>query len=318
MEIINYSFEKHNKIAKNLIKNKISNLDHEIILSNKNISSSFLIFENKQLLALVPLNFEIDKTGYKYGKFFNLSIPGPIFSDDISNKKFKKIIKLILEELNAKCIKEKAKSIKINFSDSINYNTNSQKFFILLENLIKENFTNKSFLGLRINLKDEINELLKKISKGHKSEIKKQSNKKYYFKNYTEGKLKLNEFKEMLTDQIGNKEYIEPMYEMYKKNKVLIVYENKIRNFSCIFSLTDETVGYLVDNDTATNHHSLIYESIKHFKNFNRIKYINFGVIGNLYNTDINFTKKKENISTFKKGFGGEKYLLSVFEKKYF
>ena len=66
------------------------------------------------------------------------------------------------------------------------------------------------------------------------------------------------------------------------------------------------------------NHHSLIFETIKYFKKIKNLEYLNLGVINNFYNVEIDFPKKKQNIATFKKGFGGEKYLLSIFEKKYF
>ena len=74
MEIINYCFESHKQLAENFIKNNISSLDHEIIILDKIVSNTFLILENKQLLAFTPLYFELDKTGDKHGRLFNLSI----------------------------------------------------------------------------------------------------------------------------------------------------------------------------------------------------------------------------------------------------
>ena len=318
MDVCNFNLSEHKKIVQNFIENKISNLDHEILSSCIDESNkSFLIFENKKLLGFVPLFFELDKDGRKYGKFFDISLPGPIFSEDIEIKKFKKLLALTLETIDAKCEKELAQSIKINFSDLINFNTNSQNFLILLEILLKNGFINKSFLGLRLNISSEVEDIIRKFSKGHKSEIKKQSDKKYYFKYYKDQKINFNDFKQMVSNHVDHIRYVDFLYEIYKKNKILIVYENDLKNFSSIFSLTNNTAEYFLDNNASNNHHSLILNSIKYFKKLNYIKYINMGIIGYLYN-NIPLSNKKKNISIFKKGFGGEKYLLSIFEKKYF
>lgn len=318
MEINNYNFDKHYGLISDFLKTRISSVNHEMSLFPEKSTNSFLIFENGKLLSYIPLYYQIDKKENKHGKFLNLSLPGPIISDEISNKKFKKLLNLILEELNKNCLKHKIKTIKINFSDLIDYNTNSQKYIILLENLIDAGYVDKSFLGLRLNLKKEMNEIIKNISKGHKSEIKKQIKKKYIFKNYKDEKLKYKQFYEMLSNQVDSEDYTNRLYEIYKKNKIIIGYENGEKDFSVIFSLINNTSEYLVDNNIKSSHHSLILEIIKYLKKLNNIEYFDFGIIGYLYNSDLFFSQKKENITIFKKGFGGEKYLLSVFEKKYF
>ena len=90
MEINSLDLKLHKKILEKFIENKISNMDHEVFLLNLNSSNkSFLIFENNQLLGFVPLFFESDKDGNKHAKFYNLSLPGPIFSHDIEIKKYK-------------------------------------------------------------------------------------------------------------------------------------------------------------------------------------------------------------------------------------
>lgn len=318
MEINSLDLKLHKKILEKFIENKISNMDHEVFLLNLNSSNkSFLIFENNQLLGFVPLFFESDKDGNKHAKFYNLSLPGPIFSHDIEIKKYKKLLILMFETIDKKCKEDFVQTVKINFSDLINFDTNSQKFIILLEILLKNSFINKSFLGLRLNISSDIEDLTRKFSKGHKSEIKKQSDKKYFFKYYKDQKINFNEFKQMVSNHVDHIDYIDFLYEIYKKNKILIVYENDLKNFSSIFSLTNNTAEYFLDNNASNNHHSLILNSIKYFKKLNYIKYINMGVIGYLYN-NIPLSNKKKNISIFKKGFGGEKYLLSIFEKKYF
>ena len=317
MEINSYNFEKHNRLLSDLFKKKISSIYHEMTLSPDKSSHSFLIFENGKLLSFIPFYYQTDKKGENHGKFLNLSLPGPIISGEISNKKFKKLINLILEELNKKCLKHEVKTIKINFSDLIDYNTNSQKYLILLENLIDNGYVDRSFLGLRLNIKNEMCEIIKQISKGHKSEIKKQIKKQYTFKNYKEEKLGYNHFCEILTNDKLSQDHSYKLYEIYKKNKIIIGYENGKKNFSVIFSLINNTSEYLINN-IKSNHHSLIIKIIKYLKTLNKIEYFDLGIIGYLNNSDLIFSKKKSNIAIFKKGFGGEKYLLSVFEKKYF
>ena len=319
MEIVNLNLNKHKIEIEKIFQDNISSIYHEIILFNENnLKHNFLIFENNQLLAFVPLSIEIDENSIKTGTFFNLSIPGPVILNDVDNKKFKKILILILDEIDKRCLNEKVKTIKINFSDLIKFNTNSQKFFILSEILISKNYINKSFLGLRINLKEQENQIFKKFSKGHKSEIKKQETKKYTFKNFKDEEITYDNFKRIITNHIDNEKYLEPLYEIYKKNKITIAYENKNENFSSMFSVISNTVEYFIDSKFTKNHHSLIFETIKFFKTIKNLEYLNLGVINNFYNIEIDFPKKKQNIATFKKGFGGEKYLLSIFEKKYF
>ena len=113
----------HNDKFKDLILSKVTNLDHEIIFFEEKRKNRkiFLIFENNKLLIAVPLFFEKSLEGKELlGSYYNLSIPGPIILEDLSDKKFKKIIKIIIDEIEVRS-KKKFKKIKINFSDTINY-----------------------------------------------------------------------------------------------------------------------------------------------------------------------------------------------------
>ena len=319
MEIYNQNLNKHKLEIEKILANNISNLDHEIIsFHEKENKHNFLIFENKQLLAFVPISFEEHEDGTKYGSFFNISIPGPIFINNLGNKKYKKVLNLLIDEIDRRCIDNNVKNIKINFSDLIKYNTNSQNYFSLLEVLTTKNYIDKSFLGLRINLSNTIENIFKNFSKVHKFEIKKQKEKSYIFKNYTDEKISFDAFKKMVKNHIDYESYIKRLYKIYEQNRLIVVYEKGNRSFSSIFSIICDTVEYFVDNNFTNNHHSLIMETIKYFKSLSEFKYLNLGVISYLHNRDFNFSKKKQNISIFKKGFGGEKYLLSIFEKKYF
>ena len=94
----------HNDKFKDLILSKVTNLDHEIIFfEEKRKTENFLIFENNKLLAAVPLFFEKSLEGKELlGSYYNLSIPGPIILEDLSDKKFKKIIKIIIDEIEVR------------------------------------------------------------------------------------------------------------------------------------------------------------------------------------------------------------------------
>ena len=130
-----------------------------------------------------------------------MSIPGPIIFENLNDKKFKKLISLILEEIDLRSIKYGVKHLKINFSDTILHQVGSQKYFSLLEKLSAHNFKNFFSLGLRINLKKNLKEIFKNFSKGHKSEIKKQTYQEYSFLNYDKKKLNMKNLNPFLISQ---------------------------------------------------------------------------------------------------------------------
>ena len=309
----------HTDKFKDLILSKVTNLDHEIIFfEEKRKTENFLIFENDRLLAAVPLFFEESLNGNELlGSYYNLSIPGPIILEDLSDKKFKKIIKIIIDEIEIRSKKKNLKKIKINFSDTINNVIGSQKYFILNDYLSNLNFLNVSFIGLRIDLRNDINEISKNFSKGHKSELKKQLNQKYFFYNYEKKKLTYAQFYHLVKDQIDLENYCEPLYEIFKKNKIYLVYSltGKEENFCSLFSITGNTVEYFVDTISSINHHSLIFSSCNFFKKVKYIKYLNLGIINYGNNAKLKQSEKKKNIALFKKGFGGEKFQYTFFEK---
>mgnify|MGYP001198897042 CR=1 FL=1 len=322
MEIIeNKNFEKiYKKEFQEFINNNISDIYHEIILTGPSTGNrNFVITENGKLIAIVPLNFEKKNNSNLVGSFFDLSIPGPIFVKNLELKKFKKIIKLVISEIDKKCLQNNISEIKINFSDLIKFNTGSQEYYILLEVLSNYGFTNKSFIGLRINLDKTNEEIIKDCSKGHKSEIKKQLNCTYIFETYQDDKIGFDDFKDMVKEQVDIEDYCEPLYNLFLQNKIFLSYLTGPEKIFCsIFSVAGNSVEYFVDTMSSTNHHSLIIAAAKYFKSLKRFKYLNFGIVNYLENKTLSESKKKQNISIFKKGFGGEKYLLSIFQKQYF
>ena len=247
-----------------------------------------------------------------------MSIPGPLFIENLSLKKYKKILKLIFLKIDEKCAHEKISEITINFSDLIEFNTGSQKYFILLELLSLHGYVNKSLLGSRINLTDTYDIISQNFTKGHKSEIKKFKNNSYSFENYQDNKIEINEFYKILSDDKAAyiDDHIKPLYNLYEKNNIYIACSPN-KEFAAMFVLAGNTVEYFISSSKLSNQHSLIVGVIKFFKLTKKLQYLDLGIISSLENKDLNQNEKKKNIALFKKGFGGEKYMVSIFKKKY-
>ena len=321
MNIIQYPYLKdiHKKIILSIKDSIISNFYHDLILSDfSKENQSFIITENNQLIAIVPLNFITTNDKKKIGTYYGLSIPGPLFIENLSLKKYKKILKLIFLKIDEKCAHEKISEITINFSDLIEFNTGSQKYFILLELLSLHGYVNKSLLGSRINLTDTYDIISQNFTKGHKSEIKKFKNNSYSFENYQDNKIEINEFYKILSDDKAAyiDDHIKPLYNLYEKNNIYIACSPN-KEFAAMFVLAGNTVEYFISSSKLSNQHSLIVGVIKFFKLTKKLQYLDLGIISSLENKDLNQNEKKKNIALFKKGFGGEKYMVSIFKKKY-
>ena len=315
----NYKDLKLNKIKKKILS-FTSSIFHEMILFEDSMNkNTFFILENQKIIAVVPLYFEknFDSQKIKIGSYLNLSIPGPIILENFNEKKFKKLVSLILNEIDSIAKAQNVKKLKINFSDTISYQVGSQKYFSLLEKLSANKFKSLFSIGLRIDLKKKYNEIFKNFSKGHKSEIKKQSLEEYYFFNYEEKKLEYKDFLSLLSHSKRNNNDNKMLYELFKKNKVYIVFSKKEEKefFCCLFTLAGNTVEYFFSK-SSLNHHSLIVSAINFFKKFDYLKFMNLGVLTTLDNFEPQ-TQKKKNIALFKKGFGGEKFKYIFFEKEY-
>ena len=321
MNIIQYPYLKdiHKKMILSIKDSIISNFHHDFILSDfSKENQSFIITENNKLIAIVPLNFINTNDKKKIGTYYGLSIPGPLFLENFSLKKYKKILKLIFLKIDEKCAHEKICEIKINFSDLINFNTGSQKYFILLELLSHHEYENKSLLASRINLNESYDIICQNFTKGHKSEIKKFKNNFYSFENYQDNKIEISEFYKILSNNETNyiDDIIKPLYNLYKKNNIYIAYSTN-KKFAAMFVLVGNTAEYFISSNKLSNQHSLIVGVIKFFKLIKKLKYLDLGMINSLENKNLNQNEKKNNIALFKKGFGGEKYMISIFKKKY-
>lgn len=305
-------------ISRQKILSQCTDIYHQIIFYEyEEKKQNFLVIEDNKIIAAVPLLFNVNKNlKLKIGNFFNLSIPGPIIIEKrISDNKFKKIINLILDEINKRSNNFGIDSLSINFSDTIEKNVGSQKYFMLTDKICNDNYKNKSLLGSRINLKMKLEEIVKNFSKGHRSEIKRQINKNFSFLNFEKFKIEMDKFSSFFDNEINNKMLIYYLYKLYVQNKIYLVFDEK-NLFSSAFCIAGNTVEYFCSTQSSESKHSLILSSIKFFKSMNDIQFLNLGIIGYLNNDNIK-SEKKNNIAIFKKGFGGEKFEYTIYEKKF-
>ena len=316
--IAKFNYEELN----NFMENKISNLDHKIIVSKKfkKNNLSFVLMDDKQIKAICPLSYEkngISNKKYKQGTFFGISLPGVIISDNLSSKEIRQILSSILLEIDRLCKKHSIKNIKICFSDLINFDLNSLKFQTLSRLLLQFNYLNISMVGNRIDLRKDINILNKSISKGHKAILKSNN----YLLKYqgSEEKLNYKSFFNLIRQVRDNQEYIKYLYEFYKNNQLEIVnvYEGKEKIAFAIFTKVNKTVEYFSSKNIYKDknvHHSLILDAINKYKK-DGFSFLNLGVIS--YGSQLHYvpSKKHLNISIFKRGFKGENYPLQIYEK---
>ena len=279
----------------NFLNNRISNIDHELIIFDKQLGDqNFIITEAENLEAIVPVNFELDNNNELRGSLFGMSIPGPIFAENLGIKKFKNNFILCIEEIDKKCLQNRVRHISINFTDTIKMNTSSQEYMTMLEILTRYKFLNKCFIASRLNLNQTIDEIISNCSKGHKSEIKKQFNINYIFETYQDNKLEYDEFSKLIGSN-AIKGYDVFLYNLYLEKKIYMTYEiTNNRSFCAIFSIAGETAEYLIDTASSSNHHSLIISAVNFFKSFGKFKYLNLGVINYLENFKLQNNSKKK------------------------
>jgi len=304
-------------------KSKISNLDHKIIISKKFTKNnlSFVLFKDNKIKGLCPISYEKHNSKlikYKAGTFFGISLPGMIISDQLSTKELRDIISTILKEIDKLCKKNSINSIKICFSDFINFDLNSLKSQILNRLLVEFRYLDVSMVGNRINLKKDYEILFNSISKGHKAILK---NSKYSIHYYNNSKHKLNydNFFKIIDQVKENKEYIKYLYEVYKENclEIVDVYDNKQKIAFAVFSKINKSIEYFSSKSISQNksaHHFLILDAMKKYQK-EGFDFLNLGVIS--YGPQLHYipSKKHLNISVFKRGFKGENYNLTIYEK---
>lgn len=307
----------------NFIKDKISNLNHIIIIlkSFKKNNLSFALLNENKIKAICPFHYEIDysnKKKRKQGTLFGISLPGLIVSDEIDSKEMRSIVLETLNEIDRLSLKHSLSKVEICFSDFINFDLKSEKFKILYRLLMEYKYLDISLIGNRIDLSRDLDVTLQSMSKGHKAIIKKNKY-NFIFYNFENKKLDFKIFCRLAEGLTDHKTYAPFFYEIYKKNLFDIVEvfdkDKKIAyaGFCKINNIVEYFISKVIDKRINT-HHTMIYEAIKKYKS-EGYKFLHLGVVS--YGPSLHYipSKKALNISIFKRGFKGTNYPLTIFEK---
>ena len=270
--ISKFNYEELN----NFMENKISNLGHKIAISKnlKKNNLSFVLLSENKIKAFCPMFFEnkfSNKKKWKQGSLFGLSLPGLIISNNIDSKEFRKIVSLVLNEIDKLSLKHSISKIQICFSDLVNFDLESEKNQILYRLLLEYKYLNISLTGNRIDLKKDINIIAKSMSKGHKSIISKNKYKVLFY-NYESKKLSFEIFLNLVEKLVDYEDQVPLLFEMY--NKCILefaeVFNKETKVAYGVFCKINNTVEYYVSksiNQDIDCHHTMIYEAIKKYKN---------------------------------------------------
>jgi len=309
----------------NFIGNKISNFGQRIIISKnlKKNNLSFALFSGNKIMAFCPFFFEdlsLNKKKWKQGSLFELSLPSMIISNDIGDKEFRTIVSMILDEIDKLGIKNSISNLKVCFSDVINFNLESKRFQILHRLLLKYKYLNISLTGNRIDLRNDINIIIKSISKGHKAIINKTKYKILFYGN-KDKKINFKDFQILVNDLLDHEQMVPLLYELYNNSffEFCEIFDENTKVGYAGFCTINDTVEYFISrriNENINSHHVMVYEAIKRYKN-NKFSYLDLGVVS--YGPQLHYlpSKKKLDISIFKRGFKGDNYPLVIFEKFY-
>jgi len=313
-EIVYINIDNRKLFSDFINKNKHSTLEHYMLLERMESNHSFLIYYHNKPAVLIPLYFEKNNTE---ASFLGMSLPPPLFSDDIIliNKTLKKIIILVLKKLDDICVENNIKLIKLNYMTSI-FNS---KAYRMLHKELKKSFYQQYVFDMGIlNLKNK--NLNVDFSKGLKSDIKKWNTKiNVDFFNFELSPLKYDEFVQKL--------------EGYSDDDMDIIYSLYVNNMVefCTLSYQDNYLGFvlfLIDKsnkslmyynafkvDVNIPIHSIgVYQFIERYieKEYDQML---FGVLSSSFNLLYIPSNKHRKITSFKNSFGGELEHMSVYQK---
>ena len=237
-------------------------------------------------------------------------------SNDIENKEFRTIVSLILDEIDKLSLKNSISKLKICFSDLVNFDLESKRFQILHRLLLEYKYLNTSLTGNRIDLRKDMNVIIKSISKGHKSIINKN---KYnvLFYDYESKKISFETFRNLTQELVDHEDLLPLLYEMYNNCtfEFAEVFNERKKIGYGAFCKINNTVEYFISKRiiaTINSHHVMVYEAIKKYKN-DKYNYLDLGVVS--YGPQLHYLPSKKNfdISIFKRGFKGDNYPFVIF-----
>jgi len=294
-------------------------------------SKSFMVVENKEIIAVCPLILEnINGVNeFSYGGYYN---PAPIFKNSLSKKYKDKLMKFVFDEIDSLAKENEVKRIRLRLP-ALNKSFVEKKE-IAYNFLLKFSYIDNSYNTQIIDLKKSIENLRREVRHGHDSDIDRASKvltvEVFDKKNVTE-KI-FSQYAALHHEAAGRetrpKKTFDLMLDMIKDGNAFLVGAKKGGNFVGFahFLLYKDNIYY----SSGCNDPEYDNFPVAHFIQWSAIEWMNsrgykFYEIGwrNTGPTLWDFPDKKQiAIGRFKRGFGGftaplfmgEKY----FDKEYF
>ena len=286
---------------------------------------SFMVKDDSNVVAIVSFNVEkhvIDSNTYLTATLFGLSNPQPIVNQKyIGNKQLKKINNYIYDNLDKK-------SRELNIS-RVAFNLNSDLYakgngFNCFNNLCRYDYLDVSLKSILIDLQNPIELLWSKLSKGHRSDLRKYIDSDCYnieifnHKNIDKKQFDLKEL--LLSIESFSEDHLEYLSNLFILGlaEVINLCESGKVKASALMLVDKDTVQYheakKFTDVQLPLHHILLWKAFIHYKSNNK-KIIDLGVFS--YSSTLFYIndEKKNDIAIFKRGFGGDIYPFYAGEK---
>ena len=138
-----------------------------------------MVKDDSNVVAIVSFNVEkhvIDSNTYSTATLFGLSNPQPIVNQKyIGNKQLKKINNYIYDNLDKKSRELNISRVAFNLNSDLYVKGNSINCF---NNLCRYDYLDVSLKSILIDLQNPVELLWSKLSKGHRSDLRKYINTK--------------------------------------------------------------------------------------------------------------------------------------------
>lgn len=288
---------------------------------------SFMVRQNSQIVAVIPLISQYIYGDEKNDEFANYDSPTPYFAikndnDSINRETLIKFINQKIDDL-AKEHNIKKSTFFIDPLINANYLESFKEY-----NLLKYDYVADVTTTNIIDLKDDLDTILRQMRKGHKADIKAALKGDDYRidifdnNNFTEDKMEI--FKKIHCIDAGRQTRTDKswdcMSEFVKNNNafLILVWIESLNQYCAggFFLLYKQKAYY---GSYATIDSGLLNAKLGYLVQWNAIQYLKSNNYQK-YETGCNFynsSVKEMEISKFKRGFGGDEILRFNFKKEY-
>lgn len=301
------------------------------------IQMSFFVRENNKYIATCPLMLE-DHDGIRKFSFSAFAVPSPAMSDEIVNKKQKKVLNFIFEYIDNQVKSLEVKKASFRFSPLADVCVQSKGY--PSNYLLKYGYLDATFNTQILDITPDLDQLKSDVRKGHKYDINRASRMldTYIYDAKTVDRATFDLYCELHYKDAGRvtrpKITFDMMFEWIKMGYAILV--------GVTLKGKDQFVGFSYhtlykkgayygsacsdpDCGKMPIAHFILWESIRWLRN-NGISFFEIG--WQFYGSEFHYhTSKKEcQISKFKRGFGGKQvpqivgvkyYDPGFFEKEY-